>query len=192
MPNFGRPVRVQRRDNPLSGGNPMSYRITRRGVNAGLGAALITPALGRAPAFAQGAAPIKIGFSMALTGPLAANGKQALLGAQIWQEQVNAKGGLLGRQVQLVNYDDQSNPSTVPGIYTKLLDVDKVDLVVSGYATNMVAPAIPVVMQKNKTFISLFALDANAEFKYPKYFAYIPTGGPTPKQVLTEGFFQVA
>ena len=115
---------------------------------------------------------------MALTGPLAVNGKQALLGAQIWQEEVNAKGGLLGRQVQLINYDDQSNPTTVPGIYTKLLDVDKVDLIVSGYATNMVAPAIPIAMQKNKTLLSLFALDANADFNYPKYFSYIPTGGP--------------
>jgi len=169
----------------------MSYRITRRGVNAGLGAALITPALGRPPAFAQGAAPIKIGFSMALTGPLAANGKQALLGAQIWQEQVNAKGGLLGRQVQLVNYDDQSNPSTVPGIYTKLLDVDKVDLIVSGYATNMVAPAIPIAMQRGKTIIGLFALAANSEFHYPKYFSMLPSG-PTPKESFTEGFFQVA
>ena len=115
---------------------------------------------------------------MALTGPLAANGQQALLGAKIWEEEVNAKGGLLGRQVQLVYYDDQSNPSTVPGIYTKLLDVDKVDLVVSGYATNMVAPAIPVVMQKNKTFIGLFALDANSEFHYPRYFSMLPIGGP--------------
>ena len=93
---------------------------------------------------------------------------------------------------RLIHYDDQSNPSTVPGIYTKLLDVDKVDLVLSGYATNMVAPAIPIVMQKNKVFISLFALDANAEFHYPRYFSFIPTSGPTPRQALTEGFFQVA
>jgi branched-chain amino acid transport system substrate-binding protein len=169
----------------------MSHRITRRSVNTGIGAALISPALG-ARAFAQGAAPIKIGFGMALTGPLAPNGQQALLGANIWAEEVNAKGGLLGRPVQIVNYDDQSNPSTIPGIYTKLLDVDKVDLVLSGYATNMVAPAIPIVMQKNKLFISLFALDANAEFKYPRYFSFIPTSGPTPRQALTEGFFQVA
>ena len=56
---------------------------------------------------------------------------------KIWEEEINAKGGLLGRPVKLVYYDDQSNPSTVPGIYTKLLDVDKVDLVVGGYATNM-------------------------------------------------------
>ena len=54
-----------------------------------------------APAFAQSSEPIKIGFSLALTGPLAPNGKQALLGAQIWQEEINAKGGLLGRKVEL-------------------------------------------------------------------------------------------
>src|SRR6185503_19086012 len=96
-----------------------------------------------APAQAQSKEPIKIGFGMALTGPLAGFGKQALLGMKIWEEETNAKGGLLGRPVKLVYYDDQSTPSTVPGIYTKLLDVDKVDLVVSGYATNMVAPAIP-------------------------------------------------
>src|ERR1700680_2681504 len=168
----------------------MTNRITRRSLNTGIGAALISPALG-ASAFAQGGDPIKIGFSMALTGPLAANGKQALLGAKIWQEEVNAKGGLLGRQVQLINYDDQSSPATVPGIYTKLLDVDKCDLVVGPYATNMVAPAIPVVMQKNKTFIGLFALAANSEFHYPKYFSMLPSG-PTPKESFSEGFFEVA
>jgi branched-chain amino acid transport system substrate-binding protein len=142
-----------------------------------------------APAQAQSGQPITIGFGMALTGPLAANGKQALLGMKIWEEEVNAKGGLLGRPVKLVSYDDQSNPSTVPGIYTKLIDVDKVNLVVSGYATNMVAPAMPVVMQKNKVFPSLFALDANAEFKYNKYFSLLPTG-PETKTSFTEGFFQ--
>jgi branched-chain amino acid transport system substrate-binding protein len=171
---------------------PMSKRISRRGINAGIGAALISPALTGVRAFAQGGEPIKIGFGMALTGPLAVNGQQALLGAQIWAQEINAKGGLIGRQVQLIHYDDQSNPSNVPQIYTKLLDVDKADLVVSGYATNMVAPAIPIIMQKNKTFISLFALDANAEFKYPKYFSYIPTGGPNPKATISEGLFQVA
>jgi branched-chain amino acid transport system substrate-binding protein len=170
----------------------MGNRITRRGVNTGIGAALISPALAAAPAFAQSSEPIKIGFGMALTGPLSPNGQQALLGATIWSEEINAKGGLLGRQVQLIHYDDQSSPATIPGIYTKLLDVDKVDLVVSGYATNMVAPAIPVVMQKGKTFVSLFALDANAEFQYPKYFSFIPTAGPNPKATLTEGFFQIA
>src|ERR1700726_4185442 len=78
---------------------------------------------------AGAAAPITSGFGMALTGGLAPNGKAALLAMQIWEEETNAKGGLLGRPVQLIYYDDQSNPSTVPGIFTKLLDVDKVDLV---------------------------------------------------------------
>src|ERR1700742_3329508 len=135
--------------------------------------------------------PITIGFGMALTGGLAAHGKAALLAMQIWESETNAKGGLLGRPVKLIYYDDQSNPATIPGIYTKLLDVDKVDLIVSGYATNMIAPAMPVVMQKGKTFISLFALDVNSQFKYPKYFSVLPTG-PDTKPSFTEGFFQVA
>ena len=128
---------------------------------------------------------------MALTGPLAANGKQALLGAKIWEETINKKGGLLGRPVKLVYYDDQSNPSTVPGIYTKLLDVDKVDLVTGPYATAMIAPAMPVVMQKGKVFIGLFGLAVNSEFNYPKYFAMIPSG-PETKPAFTKGFFEVA
>lgn len=158
---------------------------------AGTAVALAATAMVTGGATAQSKEPIKIGFSMALTGPLAANGKQTLLGMKIWEDETNAKGGLLGRPVKLVYYDDQSNPSTVPGIYTKLLDVDKVDLVMSGYATNMVAPAMPIVMQKKKTFVSLFALDVNNEFKYPNYFAVLPTG-PKPKESFTEGFFQVA
>src|SRR5262247_355287 len=72
--------------------------------------------------------PLKIGFGMSLTGPLAGNGKAALIAMQIWAEDVNAKGGILGRKVELVYYDDQTNPSTVPSIYSKLLEVDKVDL----------------------------------------------------------------
>src|SRR5512139_1877910 len=101
---------------------------------------------------AQNKEPIKIGFGMALTGPLAPNGKQALLGMKIWEEQTNAKGGLLGRPVKLVYYDDQSQASPVPGIYTKLIDVDKVDLVIGPYATVPSAAAMPVIMQKGKVF----------------------------------------
>src|SRR5882757_1850835 len=160
-------------------------------ILAGVAAGLMATAAFVAQATAQSGEPIKIGLSMSLTGPLAANGKQSLLGAKIWEEEINAKGGLIGRPVKLIFYDDQSNPSSVPGIYTKLLDVDKVDLVVSSYATNMIAPAMPVVMQKNKTFISLFGLDVNAEFKYPKYFSVLPTGQDT-KESFTEGFYEVA
>lgn len=159
-------------------------------ITAGLLAAAATLAIATG-ALAQSGEPIKIGFGMALTGPLAANGKQALLGAKIWEETINKNGGLLGRPVKLVYYDDQSNPSTIPGIYTKLLDVDKVDLVAGPYATAMIAPAMPVVMQKGKVFVGLFGLAVNTEFNYPKYFAMIPSG-PDPKPSFTEGFFQVA
>jgi branched-chain amino acid transport system substrate-binding protein len=134
--------------------------------------------------------PITIGFSMALTGSLAVNGKSGLLAMQIWAENQNAKGGLLGRPVKLDYYDDQSNPSLVPGIYTKLLDVDKVDLVVSGYATNVSAPAMPVVMAHNMNFISLFALDINEEFHYNRYFSMLPVG-PDPRPAISEGFFEI-
>src|SRR6476660_1943753 len=152
-----------------------------------LAAMLVAPF--SAPALAQ--EPIKIGFSMALTGPLSPNGKQALLGMKIWEEEINAKGGLLGRPVKLVYYDDATNASTVPGIYTKLIDVDKVDLVLGPYATNMAAPAMPVIMQKGKLFIILFGLDVNHEFKYNKFFAMIPTG-PNTKPSFTEGFYDMA
>jgi len=134
--------------------------------------------------------PITIGFSMALTGSLAVNGKSGLLAMQIWAEDTNAKGGLLGRPVKLDFYDDQTNPSLVPGIYTKLLDVDKVDLVVSGYGTNIAAPAMPVVIQHKSVFISLFALDINEEFHYPKYFSMLPVG-PDPRPAISEGFFDI-
>jgi branched-chain amino acid transport system substrate-binding protein len=158
---------------------------------AGAAVAAVAGAAFVMTANAQTKEPIKIGFSMAQTGPLGPNGKQALLGMKIWEDETNAKGGLLGRPVKLVYYDDQSNPSTVPGIYTKLLDVDKVDLILSGYATNMVAPAMPIAIQRKKTFISLFALDANSEFHYKNYFSVLPTG-PDTKPSFTEGLFQVA
>jgi len=140
---------------------------------------------------ATAADPIKIGFGMALTGPLAANGKMSLLAMQIWEDDVNAKGGLLGRPVKLIYYDDQSNPSQVPVIYSKLLDVDKVDLIVSGYASTQIAAAMPIAIQRKKLFVSLFGTGINENFKYQKYFSMIPNG-PTPKPAFTRGFFKVA
>jgi branched-chain amino acid transport system substrate-binding protein len=168
-------------------------RITRRGALMG-GTALALGAsafprisVGQAPS----GTPIKIGYSMAMTGGLGPNGQSALLAQKIWEETTNKKGGLLGRPVQLVYYDDQTNPSTVPGIYSKLLDVDRVDLIIGGYGTNMLAPAMPLVMQRKRTFIGLLGLGVNTEFNYPNYFVMIPTG-PNPKVALTEGFFDLA
>ena len=154
-------------------------------------AALAAFALPAGEANAQSKEPIKIGFSMSLTGPLSPNGKQALLGLQIWEEEVNAKGGLLGRPVKLIHYDDQSQSAPVPGIYTKLLDVDKVDLILGPYATVPAAAAMPIAMQKQKMMIILFGLGVNTEFKYDKFFAMIPSG-PDTKPAFTTGFFEVA
>jgi branched-chain amino acid transport system substrate-binding protein len=140
---------------------------------------------------AQDKQPITIGFGMGLTGGLAAAGKSALLAMQIWQDDVNAKGGLLGRPVKLIYYDDQSTPSTVPPLYTKLIDVDKVDFIVSGYGTNLVAPAMPIAMNHDRLFLGLFGLAVNSEFHYPKYFSMLPAG-PDPKHAFCEPFFKVA
>lgn len=156
------------------------------------GALLAASVLFAEPPAARAADPITIGFGMALTGSLAPNGKAALLAMQIWESDINAKGGLLGRPVKLVYYDDQSNPANIPALYTKLLDVDKVDIAISGYATNMTVPAIPIMMQQKRTFLGLLALDGNAEFHYPNYFSVSPTGGPHPKQSFSKGFFEVA
>jgi branched-chain amino acid transport system substrate-binding protein len=141
-------------------------------------------------ATAHAADPIKIGFSTSLTGGLASSGKANLLAQQIWQEQINAKGGLLGRQVDLVYYDDQSNAATVPGIYAKLLDIDKVDLLM-GAATNLIVAAMPEIIQRKKLVMVLVALGSNDEFKYPRYFQSA-AWGPDAKGVMGHAFFEVA
>jgi branched-chain amino acid transport system substrate-binding protein len=143
------------------------------------------------PSVAKADNPIRVGLSVALTGGVAPAGKQVLAGLQIWRDDVNAKGGLLGRPVELVFYDDQSNPQNVPALYTKLIEVDKVDLLIGPYATNMVAPAIPVLMQYHKTTIGILANAANSKFHYDQYFSMLPTG-PEPQKAFSYGFFELA
>ena len=139
----------------------------------------------------RAADPIKIGFSMPLTGGLAGGGKGALLALQIWAADVNAKGGLIGRPVELIYYDDQTNSSLVPGIYAKLLDIDKVDLVISAYGTNQIAPAMPIVMQRNLVFMALFGTGVNDHFHYDKYFQILPNGRET-RFGPSQGFLETA
>src|SRR5262245_44943010 len=110
---------------------------------------------------AAAADPLRIGLSLSLTGPTAPAGKQVLAGLEIWRDDVNAKGGLLGRPVQLVYYDDQGNPANAPGIYAKLMGVDKIDLLIGPYSTNVIAAALPAIMQGNRTTIGIFGLGAN-------------------------------
>jgi branched-chain amino acid transport system substrate-binding protein len=162
---------------------------SRRTVVSGLAATPLSLLLSRRAARAD--EPIKVGFSMALTGAVAQNGKQLIIALQLWRDDVNAKGGLLGRPVELVYYDDQSNPAEVPGIYTKLITVDKVDLLLGPYATNMAAPAVPVIMEHNMTTISLLAIGVNRHFHYSRYFDMVSVG-PEGVKAFSRGFFELA
>jgi branched-chain amino acid transport system substrate-binding protein len=139
----------------------------------------------------RAAEPIKVGFSVALTGQVSPNGKQILFALQIWRDDLNAQGGLLGRPVELVYYDDQSTPANVPGIYAKLIDIDKVDLLIGPYSSNMIAAAMPTIMGKNMTTIGMLGLAVNRQFHYPRYFCMLPTG---PDGILgfSKGFFELA
>jgi branched-chain amino acid transport system substrate-binding protein len=141
-------------------------------------------------AAAQSGNPIKIGFSAQLTGALASSGNANLLAQQIWAEEVNARGGLLNRPVQLVYYDDQTNASTAPGIYAKLLDVDKVDLLM-GAATNIIVAAMPLITERNKLVMTLVALGVNDTFHYPRYFQ-TASWGPNARSILSDSFFEAA
>jgi len=135
-----------------------------------LGVAALFSLLPPPAVHAQSGKPIRVGFSIAQTGPLSGAGKSGLVALQIWRDDINARGGLLGRPVELVVYDDQGNPALTPGIYTKLLDVDKVDLLVAPYATNPTASIMPLVKRRDLLLIGNFALDANARIRHDKYF----------------------
>jgi branched-chain amino acid transport system substrate-binding protein len=135
--------------------------------------------------------PIRIGYCLSLTGPVAGNSRSARLAQDIWREDVNRCGGLLGRPVELIRYDDHGDASLVPGIYKRLMDADKVDLVIGGYGTNSLLPAMPLIMERQRFFVGLMGLGVNNALAYPNYFAMIPTG-PDPNAALTEGFFALA
>jgi branched-chain amino acid transport system substrate-binding protein len=123
--------------------------------------------------------PLRIGLSISLTGPTAPAGKQVLAGLDIWREDINARGGLLGRPVQFVYYDDQGNPANGPGIYEKLMGVDKVDLIIGPYSTQVIAATLPTIMQKNRTTLGIFGLGSNNAFHYGRYFS-MNSQGPSP------------
>ncbi len=140
---------------------------------------------------AVAADPVKVGFSLGLTGANAPNGKQLLIALEIWRDDVNAKGGLQGRPIELVYYYDQTNPANENNIYTKLLDVDKVDLILGPYGTNQISAALPILAPRNLTTIGILGTAANSEVHYKNYFSMIPLG-PDPKREFSRGFFELA
>jgi branched-chain amino acid transport system substrate-binding protein len=116
-------------------------------------------------------------MSMPLTGGLAAGGKSALIGIEVWRDDINEKGGLLGRKVELIVYDDKSSAAETPAIYSKLLDVDKVDLLFAPYATVPTAPIMPLVKQRDLLLMGNFSFQVNRTVKHDKWFNNAP-GGP--------------
>jgi branched-chain amino acid transport system substrate-binding protein len=161
-------------------------KLSRRALG---GAAVTALLLAAAPA--QAADPIKVGMSLALTGAGAPAGKMLQAAIELWRDDVNAKGGLLGRPVEVIIYDDQSNPSAVPGLYTKLISVDKADLLVGPYGTNYVAPAMPTIIQNKKMLISYTAIGINDNYHYDKYFSMVPVGSDGVN-AFSKGFFELA
>jgi branched-chain amino acid transport system substrate-binding protein len=141
-----------------------------------LGAAIAVAGFGLTSNVEAQQSPIKIGMSMAMTGGLAGGGKASLLGIEIWRDDVNARGGLLGRKVELVVYDDKSSASETPAIYSKLLDVDKVDLLFAPYATVPTAPIMPLVKQRGMLLIGNFSFQVNSKVGHDMYFNNAPWG----------------
>src|SRR6516162_3175867 len=129
--------------------------------------------------------PIKIGMSMPQTGGLAGGGKASLLGIEIWRDDVNAKGGLLGRKVELVVYDDKSSSSETPAIYSKLIDVDKVDLLFAPYGTVPTAPIMPMVKQRGLLLMGNFSSQVNSKIHHDMWFNNAPWG---PADSWANGF----
>ena len=145
-------------------------------------AAAFTPA-------AHAQQPIKIGLSMPQTGPLGAGGKAALLALHMWRDDVNAKGGMLGRKIEMISFDDQGNPANTPGIYSKLLDIDKVDLLIAPYATVPTAPLLPMVKERGLLLMGNFSFQVNHTVKHTMWFNNAPWGDA---ESWFEGYFQAS
>jgi branched-chain amino acid transport system substrate-binding protein len=159
--------------------------FTRRKVLGAVGATALSAGLpGRV--FAQ-QGPVKIGMSMPQTGSLGAGGQAALVALRMWVDDVNQKGGLLGRKVEFLVYDDQTNPANVPGIYTKLLDVDKVDLLIAPYGTVPTAPIMPLVKQRGLLLMGNFSFQVNAKVQHDMWFNNAPWNDASS---WSDGFFR--
>jgi branched-chain amino acid transport system substrate-binding protein len=158
-------------DNKQNG--PLGGMMNRREV---FGWAAAIALLGLASGASAEDGPIRIGMSMPQTGGLAGGGKASLLGIEIWKDDVNAKGGLLGRKVELVVYDDKSSASETPALYAKLLDVDKVDLLFAPYATVPTAPIMPLVKQRGMLLMGNFSFQVNSKVHHDMWFNNAPWG----------------
>jgi branched-chain amino acid transport system substrate-binding protein len=139
-------------------------------------------------AAAQTQSPVVIGGSLGLTGQFARLGEELNRGLQIWRDDVNARGGLLGHPVEFKVYDDQSDPTTSAKLYEKLIVQDKVDLLFSAFASPVVFAA-SAVTEKYK--FPMVAAGASAQNIWERGFRYIFQIYPQPEGQV-DGLLEVA
>lgn len=120
---------------------------------SGLAAGLVGMTLAAAPL--QAAEPIKVGTFLAVTGPASFLGDPELKTLQMYIDEVNANGGVIGRQVELVHYDSGANPQKAVDFVKRLIQRDKVDVIVGGSASGETMAVIPEVEKAGMPFISL-------------------------------------
>jgi branched-chain amino acid transport system substrate-binding protein len=159
--------------------------FTRRKVLGAVGAGALAASIPGRKVFAQNV--VKIGMSMPQTGSLGAGGQAALVALRMWVDDINQKGGLLGKRVEFIVYDDQTNPANTPGIYTKLLDVDKVDLLIAPYGTVPTAPIMPLVKQRGLLLIGNFSFQVNHKVQHDMWFNNSPWNDASS---WSDGFFR--
>lgn len=149
-------------------------------------AVFIAPAIAQAPA---GQGPVRIGSTLALTGPLSATALTHKLVGEIYVEQLNARGGLLGRQVEWLVKDDQSKADLARTLYEQLVTSDKVDLLMGPYATGAILSAMGVAQRYGKVLVHhTFGIPSLAKYdmQFPAW-SLGPTPGTTVPNTLFDG-----
>ena len=139
------------------------------------------------PALAQAPAPLRIGSTLALTGPLATTALTHKLVGEIYVEQLNAKGGLLGRKVEWIVKDDQSKPELARTLYEQLVTSDKVDLLMGPYATGAILSAMGVAQRYNKVLVHhTFGIPSLAKYEmsFPAWSIGADPGTTVPNTVF--------
>jgi branched-chain amino acid transport system substrate-binding protein len=140
------------------------------------------------PAIAPAQTPIKIGASLSLSGTYAQPGTYQKEGYELCADHVNAKGGLLGRKIEFVLYDDQSNPATGVRLYEKLITEDKVDAVMGPYSSPITEAVANVSEKYQKVLVSPLAATTSIFKKGRKYIFMVIS----PAEVYLEGLIDMA
>jgi len=144
--------------------------------------------LAAGPLFAQNAqGPIRIGSTLALTGPLASTALVHKVVGEIYVEQLNKRGGLLGRQVEWIVKDDQSKPDVARTLYEQLVTSDKVDLLMGPYATGAILSAMGVAQRYNKVLVHhTFGIPSMAKYdmQFPAWSLGPDPGNTVPNTVF--------